>query len=552
METIHGNREGAPGAVWWFWSVAAAMVAGFLLRVFRLDLQFPWGDEWHAIIVGTNLGFFDILTSFFNAAHSIPEALYYRALMKVTGITEIGIYAPFVLVGTATIGVVPFLIRDLVGGRASAFLAWLIALAPVFLYYSRFARPYIVVAALAIVAVWNFERWVNTRLSRHLAGYGAAAAVAAYFHVTALPFVLTPIAALLFRDMVLKRARAAEAVRSATLAALAAGVPTAVLLGAPVWNGFGAVAGLTAQGAPTPRSVFDAFLVFVGSRELPIVIAITGAACAGVWAMIQDRNSRLFAAFLLACSAAQLATVLASRPVAVEGPHILARYAIPVGFALLVFAAAGFEFATRRLAGLPVAGIAALLLGIYFANTSSWILTRYNSQTNLYVLGYLIFGKPFERFPLDAVRHKVPAFYDRLARRPPGELTIVEAPFHIEDYFLVTYQLLHRQRVLMGVTERLCGPGTVLQERVFKAYQRTRIRNVVDISDPAALTANRVDYLVLHRSIHAETAAVEPGLADTDLTRCIDHYRNSVGPAVFDDGNMVAFAISERARRLRD
>jgi Dolichyl-phosphate-mannose-protein mannosyltransferase len=552
MKASNKNPECDPRTKWWLLSVVTATAIGFLLRIYRLDTQFPTGDEWHALIVGVNFNFSDILTSFFGGGHSIPEALYYRVLMKVGSVTESTIYAPFVLVGTVMIGAVPFLIRNLVGRRTSAFLAWLIALSPFFLFYSRFARPYGIVAALSFVAIWNFERWVETRSSRYLVGYGMSAALSSYFHLIALPFVLTPIIVALFRDAVLTRAGVAASIRNAILASLAAGLPIVVFLGAPVWNSFSAVAGKAAQGMPTVPSVFDGYMILVGSRELPIVIVITAFALVGVWAMIQNRQLRIFAILLLTSSAVQLVTVIMSRPLAVEGPHIFARYLIPVALVLLVFTSAGFQFATRRLPRFPTAGIAGLMLAVYFLNTSSWVLTRYNTETSEYLLVYLIVGKDFERFPLDNVRHKVPAFYEWLSRRPPGEMTIVEAPFLISEYFLVTYQLLHRQRVLMGLTERLCGPGTDLQGNVFKTYERTRIRNVVDLSDPGGLAAKGVDYVVFHRSIHAETAIEDGEFADADVTRCIDYYLNNVASAVFDDGNVVAFAISKRARQFDD
>jgi len=178
-------------------------------------------------------------------------------------------------------------------------------------------------------------------------------------------------------------------------------------------------------------------------------------------------------------------------------------------------------------------------------------LTRYNSETSLYLLGYLIAGKSFEQFPANGVRHKIPAFYEMLSKKPPGEILIVEVPFHVEDYFLISYQLLHRQRVLMGVTETLCGPSnTEWQKETFNTFSRTKIRNIVDIADPAALAAKGVAYVVFHRGIHAETAALEAGFVDIDVTRCVDHYLKYFGPAVFDDGEVIAVAIDKDIRLI--
>ena len=532
----------------WFWNLAAASLAGCVLRVYRLDTQFPIGDEWHAIIAAANHGFFALLTSFFGGGHAIPDALYFRALSGLGGITEAGIYAPLVVAGSAAIGVVPWLLRDILGRRNAAILAWLIALSPVLILYSRFARPYGMVATLTLVALWGIARWIDTRDWRHLVAYGLAGSVAAYFHAIALPFVLTPIALSVLHDLLLRRLGVAAAARNALFAGLAVGIPTLALLGAPVWNSFGVFTDKVAQGVVTPGSLLGAYLVLAGSRELPIALVIAALALLGAWALVRADKSRWFALLVLAGAAAQFATVMVSKPLAVEGPHIFARYLIPVMFPLLVLAAAGFGHATRRLPGVAAAGIAAALLGYYFVNTSAWILTRYNSQTSLYLHAYLIAGKSFEQFAATSARRKLPAFYEMLSHQPAGEVVIVEAPFQVLDFSLVAYQLVHRQRVLMGMAEPLCGRGADLQNQAFIAWSRTRLRNIVDISDPAALAARGASYVVFHRNIRAETSAIEVGFVDMDMTQCIAHYRDAYGPAVFDDGEVVAFSIRPPGR----
>jgi len=531
---------------WWVWSVVSATVVGFTLRVFRLHTQFPTGDEWHAMIVGTNYGFLAILTSFFDGAHSIPEALYYRTLANLGSFTEVGIYAPFVLAGTVTIGLVPFLTRDFIGRRASALLAWFIALAPFLILYSRFARPYGIVATLSLLSIYSLVRWDRTRLSRYLVGYGLSASLAAYFHVIAFPFVVTPIVFLLFRDIVLVRAGVAESMRNAFLATLSIGIPTAVLLGAAAWQSYGGVTTKLAQGALTTRSALDGYMVLIGSQELAVGVVAAGLGFLGIWSLTIDKQSRLFSALLLTCSAAQLVTVVLLQPLAVEAPHVFARYLIPVALPLIIFIAAGFEYAARRMPSILSIGVAAVMLIAYFGHTSAWILTRYSTQTDLYILGKLIFGRPFERIPLDNFPQKIPAFYEMLSHKEPGEFTVVESPFRIDEYALILYQLVHRQRVLAGITDSLCGSGNELMSSVFRTYGRTQLKNIVDIGDKLSLREKGVDFVVFHRSIADATGFPYPAFVDANVSGCIDHFLDDFGPAVFDDGNMIAFSIKER------
>ena len=531
------ERKGPPLANGWLWNLVCATGIGLVLRAYRLDTQFPTGDEWHAITIATHHGFAEILSSFFSGAHSIPEALYYRALAKLGVLTEGGIYAPFLLIGTATISLVPWLTSQLIGRRAAAVLAWLIALAPLLVFYSRFARPYGIVATLCMVALWSFARWNETGSARHLLGYGLAASFAAYFHVIALPFVVTPIAVTLLRDLY-ARNRLAVTSRNAALAGVSVGLPSIALLGAAAWNSYGGVTDKVGQGKLSIASAFEGYSVLLGSRELPIVLVGSALALLGVWTLLRNERSRWFTALLLAASAAQVAVVVASQPLAVEGPHIFARYVIPVAIALLVFVAAGFAHAARWLPRSVGSAATAAMLVLYFAGTSAWILTRYNTQTGLFILASMIAGKPFEEAEYRAWpgRNASP-FYEALSReKSPGQVTLVEGPFHIDDYSLVLPQIVHRQRVLGGFSGALCDPGSGMEKLVFDTFRRTQLRNMVDLADDRALRKKSVDYVVLHGDAVKQR---------TELAGCIEHYKRLYGTPVFRAADMLVFAITK-------
>jgi hypothetical protein len=532
-----GESKGQPLANGWLWNLICATGIGLLLRAYRLDTQFPIGDEWHAITIATHHGFLEILSSFFSGAHSIPEALYYRALASLGALTERAMYAPFVLIGTAAISLLPWLTSHFTGRRAAAILAWLIALAPLLVFYSRFARPYGIVAILCMIAVWNFARWIETRSVSHLLGYGLAGSFAAYFHVIALPFVVTPIGVMLLRDLFSRSGLAASS-RDAALACASVGLPIVALLGAPAWNSYGGVTDKMGHGNLTIASAFDGYAVLLGGRELPILLIGSALALLGIWALLRDERSRRFAALLLAASAVQVGVVVASQPLAVEGPHIFARYVIPIQIALLVFVAAGAAHAMKRLPQSTGWAIAATMLVLYFAASSAWILTRYNTQTGLYILASLIAGKPFEETEYRAWQGRDSSpFYEALARqKSPGQVTLVGGPFHIDDYSLVLPQLVHRQRVLAGFSGALCDSSSGMEKLVFDTFRRTQLRNIVDLGDEQALRQKSVDYVVLHG---------DAAKRKIELSGCIEHFRHIYGSPVFEGADLVAFAIKK-------
>jgi hypothetical protein len=532
-----GERNGQPLANGWLWNLICATGIGLVLRAYRLDTQFPIGDEWHAITIATHHGFREILSSLFSGAHSIPEALYYRALASLGALTEGAMYAPFVLIGTAAISLVPCLTSHFIGKRAAAILAWLIALAPLLVFYSRFARPYGIVAILSTIAVWNFARWIQTRSVRHLLGYGLTGSFAAYFHVIALPFVVTPIAIMLLRDL-FSRSGLAVSSRDAALASASIGLPIIALLGTPAWNSYGGVTDKMGHGNLTITSAFDGYSVLLGGRELPILLIGSVLALLGMWALLRNEQSRWFAALLLAASVIQVGVVVASQPLAVEGPHIFARYVIPMEIALLVFISAGAAHAMKRLPQSMGLAIAATMLVLYFAASSAWILTRYNTQTGLYILASLIAGKPFEETEYRAWPGRDrSSFYETLARREsPGHVTLVEGPFHIDDYALVLPQIVHRQRVLAGFSGPLCDSSSGMEKLEFDTFRRTQLRNIVDLGDDHSLRQKSVDYVLLHG---------DAAKRQIEMSGCIEHFRRIYGSPIFEDKDLMAFAIKK-------
>jgi hypothetical protein len=238
---------GGRSSVLFLLSFLAATAAGALLRLYLVADRVIADDAWYTVYAAVPRTYAFIVTSFAIADCCIPLALFDRALLQTVGLSELAMRVPDLLTGIASVAVFPILARDRVGTRGAVTFAWLLAIAPLEIHFSRCARPYSIAVFLVLVSAVAFDnRWVGRRNGWGPV-YGACAVAAAYFHLTSLPAAL---ARILHGVVTLNRERhAAERARIRRLLflTLAVGVALLLLLGpitvaARLWGPRGVVA----------------------------------------------------------------------------------------------------------------------------------------------------------------------------------------------------------------------------------------------------------------------------------------------------------------------
>ena len=247
------------------------------------------------------------------------------------------------------------------GPRAAALAAALVALAPLPLFYSREARMYELVACLGLAATWLFARAVDRGSRAPWLAFAATGAAAVLVHYAGLLLVLAQPLALL--------ARRERGARRPALVALAA-----VLLPAAVWT-------LAASGvreslpALQPANLLDApaglWSVLRelaggpesgGNRTAIAALALVALATLGAW----HAGSRV-APLVISAGAGLLAVVFAIA----LGKPVYARYALAgVPFIYLLGGAA----IVHRATGARTLAAIALLFGVL-----PWSATYYST-----------------------------------------------------------------------------------------------------------------------------------------------------------------------------
>jgi hypothetical protein len=431
------------------WSLGLALALALALRVYQLGDQILVGDEWHALDKAASAGWLEIATTFGRADHSIPIALYDRALASTIGLSEPWIRAPFLLSGLVLVLVLPLAARRFVPRAVADALAWLLAASPVLVFYSRFARPYTLTCPLALLAVWLAWRFWDERRAGFGLGYALCVASAGYLHAAVLPFVLAPLALFAFLAL---RSRRGEDLRAVLAVGVITGFACALALLPPFVFDAENMGRKSGFGLPQPITVIRALRLLAGPSSSVLAYGFALPCAFGCWWLVRrERLARLFA--LAAC--AQALAVLAIAPAHRSDIFAFARYLLPLLPCGLLALACGLWMPLRNLPERVQAGLGPLV-GVFLVAAGPLapaLSQRTNWAANELVLHMLGQDEDFgERVP------RVSDFYRDLGRRAPGSVTLIEAPWFppIFANAEVYYQRLHRQVVRVGF---LSEPG---------------------------------------------------------------------------------------------
>src|SRR6185436_3055996 len=127
------------------------------------------------------------------ADHSLPLTALYRWLLDHgVPLSELAFRLPSLLCGALALVVFPYTVTGRVPRQAVLLFAWLGAISPGLVLYSRIARSYLPMVLCGFVAVLAFESWWRTRSWKWGGAYVLSGALAVWLHLGAAPFVAAP------------------------------------------------------------------------------------------------------------------------------------------------------------------------------------------------------------------------------------------------------------------------------------------------------------------------------------------------------------------------
>lgn len=521
-----------------------ALLLGAFLRVYQLGGQILGGDEWHAIHIAASFPMGYILTHWHVSDNCIPLTAFYKLLLNAGRLDETGLRSIHLISGIAAILVFPLLVKPLFGARTAIIFGFLVAVSPFLVYYSRFARPYGIVALASFVSIWSFYSWMTGRRALHASLYVLGAVISSYFNPVSSVAVLSPLLFAVF-------ARAFPAPPRATAGGkpfpsfkdlsvvgifLLAGLALCFI---PAMNSLGSVT----QKVATGKLFFNTFAgflrIFSGSGNPFVVLLFIAAFIYGLAAAF--RRHGLLVRYAVAVMTITIAANTLIRPLDVNVPAIFARYAMPCLPLWLLFIAFALDdistrfdlFIARKIPALyPPANplLGALIIGIIASGPLPDVYRAPNNFTN-----HNEFQFEYRKNRLSdlsgPVLGKFPHFYLGL-KNEATVAAIIEYPylfrFWLHNYHL--YQRYHGKRVLIGH-----NPASFLAHGAPVMHENIRLDNFVDIDDPGAIIRSQAAYLVIHKNLLDEALHASTGRNDTErgvmaeLRRNLEEYARECG-----------------------
>lgn len=542
--------------------VISAVIFGSLLRFYQISTQIIGEDEWHALHASLFTGFKHVLTHFSAiglADNCIPLTILYKIMIKTTGLSELSMRFPILLFGIASLVIFPFLVRNHIGKSASVVFAWLLAISPVHIYFSRYARPYSISTFFVFVGTVAFYKWWTDKRNKMAYTYVICAVLAPYFHLTALFFILSPIlyALISFTSQPNKRDKIMLVGLARIILSVFMGL--AVLFFFPVLFNMNAIEGKTSMDIINFKTIIHAFQFTIGTKETWIVlVALFISLFTGSFALIK-KDKYLFS-YLLFLSLIQLLVVIVSRPMWCQAGIIFFRYCLPIFPVFLLMFASGIchidGMIYHKYKQLPVNACAfAICVLLLFTGPLKETYYRPNQFTNhqLFQYDYDI----DENLLKNAVApDTISPFYSRLGLLPKESVLIVETPFYFpwRDSPYAYYQRIHKQRMSIGFMREVCGTGP---QEFDRKYNGLAFKYIFHLADITTLINKNACYVVLHKNLRTEMLRNkfdidEWIMPDYDINPLVKYYTDAFGIRFYEDDDIVVFKISKNKNSGND
>jgi len=480
------------------------LLAGAALRLYHLAPQILDGDEVHAVRAAVSLPLPVILTTYQESDNCIPLTALFRLLLDAgVRLGEGSFRAPSILCGLLLLVLLPLLPLDIFlrerrrpGGTIlpAIVFAWLLALSPLLVFYSRIARSYLPMTLFALVAAAAFAAWWRTLSPAFAAAYVVAGGLAVWLHLGAAPIVAAPF---LFAALDLLWGRKEERGRRLSHLALLGGAIVLALATflVPARDSLSVLLTEKQQTQTIPgETIVDVLDLQAGTAVPALVILFWLAALGGLAALLaHGRGHRRLGAYTLTLAAVQLVGIRLLSPLGLANPLILDRYLLPALPLVLLWVACAFALPWRPLARwgragtvlqgtLAVAFVLALTWGGPLVDRQLW------ASSFLHHNDFLRFYQPRPRLAPEAV----PGPYREIARTA-GKGAVIEYPWSsfagLRTPYL--YQEVHGRRV------QVSGPQRLLVSPVLA------LANVV-APTPEAFCASGARFLAVHLHIARE------------------------------------------------
>ncbi len=504
--------------------VTLAIVLGAFLRLYQLGGQIIGDDEWHAVAVAINSSFKYILTHFNHEDNNcIPLTLYTKLLLETVGLSEFGLHSLQLISGILSLIVFPLIIRSLFNGKVTIIFSWLLAISPLLVFYSRYARPYMIVVFLSFISVFSFYFWIQERRILYVVIYVILAVLASYFSLASSAFVTAPLAYTFILRMLGRRFAVQHhgselpQLKELILVAICLITGTSALF-LPAIQSLQGITSTAGQGSFEPTLIIGSINLFAGCSSYGGSLILTVLALYGAYNLFQ-RNRFLFG-YVVAIFFLQVLFIAMANPRRVQEPAVFTRYFIvclPLWILLISIALYdlskrlnGYLMAKTKRAHIISNGCLAAALLLLLARGPLILIYKFqNNFTN-----HIDFQSDYTHHTIKALDARSPDLYPSFYYDLKGETettAIIEYPYLIfwigNNYHF--YQRFHGKEVKVGYNNHsyLSQSGSVMDKNI-------KFNNFINIEDKKALLNSNATYVIIHKNMLHEIINIRRILPD--------------------------------------
>ncbi|MBF0518141.1 MAG: glycosyltransferase family 39 protein [Nitrospirae bacterium] len=516
-----------------------AVVAGCFLRLYTITDQIIADDEWHGIHAIFTFSYRHIFSHFGFCDYCIPLTAYYKFMAENFFLSEMVVRTPVLFFGIISLVVFPLVVRNLINRRVGNIFALFLAISPIHIFYSRYARPYVIVVFFSFLGLIAFYKWLHGgRDKRWLWTYIVCAIIGPYFHLTVLPVLLAPLCILVGDKLIYRNDIPVKEIIKLFFIVLAG---QGILLSLPVVVGMSDLSGKLGHDRVSLNTIYETFKLFIGVYNYRMLYIALMLIIAGILSIF--KIPKKFLLYLSILFVLQVVFSVFSNSSCISIPMVLARYCLSLQPFFILLLSAGLvafygfiENITKSRGGPYMLSFAVFALFVFF-NPLKNIYYFPNNWTN-----HPKFQAYYDGTNPEYSLHpeKVSKFYYDLASFPKGSITILEVPWYYEWSYntkYTNYQRIHGQYVMIGFVGALfkwtrSGELPVLKKLI-------AFRHFYHVSMYKSLPS-KVKYVVFHKDLKNE---IGYPVEYVDVTPWIKTYTDLFGKPVYEDSMIIVFDV---------
>ncbi|MCF6301216.1 MAG: hypothetical protein L3J52_08895, partial [Proteobacteria bacterium] len=476
--------------------IIVSIAIGVFFRFDQFFSQILVDDEWHAVhqlLYSTPI---KIFSSFGLADHSIPLTLFFWLEAEIFGLSESLMRWPMMLSGLIVLILFPIYVYKRSNLETAAVFAFLLAISPMLVYYSRLARPYMITLLLIYLSHWLFVKYLNTErklLTAFL--YVICSTMAIWMHLVVGLIVIAP--------FIWYGVKAIYQQQKATIIKLLMlGIPTAIAVSAliipPLMLSPKSLTNKMGVHSVDFETVSLVWFNWIGTSSTAVLLFCLLLMILGiktVWSRFEIARSVLFGIILTTVILVIMKTSW------IHIPTTFGRYLISIIPIILLSIAFGSIYLSqqmkkiyvlRKLSKAPIILLVILLL-IYSPIRSLVQYPNSNTLHSFYKFSYKqdqnTIAQVFEEIPLSK-------FWNFFENSDPGEYKIAAAPWFFQSYSwdALRWQQKSRQQIFPAYFSGCCVDK---RKGEIPFGDRIKLKNMVYLSQID--NSNEYDFIVYQK-----------------------------------------------------